>query len=400
MLNEACTNLWVGYSICVASVTTGPRSQNGRCGPENAFSTCDGTAFGACCGNNGRCGNGDEYCAAGSCFSGDCQSNVKVSQDGACNGTITCKGSRFGDCCSTYGYCGSGEAYCGPGNCSSGDCDPDIGGKSLDGSCGPYFAGNKTCTGTQFGACCSTSGFCGDSSAYCGTGNCHSGACEDGASGDSEDPSSCTIQVTFQTTYSTEWGENLWVVGSLPELGEWNLDSAFMLTGSGQGSTTAWTGTIRLPSSQGVGYKFVKLQVDGTPVWESDPNRGFDTPSCGGSSVTTGGSWQGENTEPSCNAVDVPFQVRATTEFGEGIYVVGSATQLGEWDTSRAVALSPDDYPVWKQAVRMPLGQEGQFKFVKLQLDGSFSWEADPNRDFVAPDSCQPTAAQVHTWQE
>lgn len=103
---------------------------------------------------------------------------------------------------------------------------------------------------------------------------------------------------------------------------------------------------------------------------------------------------------PSCDAVDVSFEVRATTEFGEGIYVVGSAAQLGEWDTSRAVALSADDYPAWKQAVSMPLGQEGQFKYVKLQLDGSFAWEADPNRNFVAPESCQPMVAQSQTWQE
>lgn len=49
----------------------------------------------------------------------------------------------------------------------SGACETDNGGPSLDGSCGPNFAGNKTCTGTQFGACCSLYGYCGDSADYC-----------------------------------------------------------------------------------------------------------------------------------------------------------------------------------------------------------------------------------------
>ncbi|KAI7261490.1 hypothetical protein KC343_g2679 [Hortaea werneckii] len=212
--------------------------------------------------------------------------------------------------------------------------------------------------------------------------------------------SSCTVEVTFETTHSTEWGENIWVVGSLKELGEWTVKNAFMLTGRSQGSTTAWSGTIELPPNQGIGYKFVKLQVDGTAVWESDPNRGLDTPPCGEPGITAGGPWQVGDAEPSCEAVDVSFGVLATTEYGEGISVVGSTAQLGEWDTARAVALSPDEYPLWKKNISMPLGQEGQFKYVKQKLDGSFAWEADPNRMFVAPNSCQPVAATEDTWQE
>jgi hypothetical protein len=59
----------------------------------------------------------------------------------------------------------------------SGKCDTDNGGPSVDGSCGPNFAGNKTCLGTQFGSCCSLHGYCGDGEPYCGVGNCYSGLC-------------------------------------------------------------------------------------------------------------------------------------------------------------------------------------------------------------------------------
>ncbi|KAF2262955.1 hypothetical protein CC78DRAFT_618050 [Lojkania enalia] len=48
-------------------------------------------------------------------------STLKVSTDGSCSGTskFTCLGSTFGNCCSQYGWCGSTSAYCGTG-CQSG----------------------------------------------------------------------------------------------------------------------------------------------------------------------------------------------------------------------------------------------------------------------------------------
>jgi hypothetical protein len=99
-------------------------------------------------------------------------------------------------CCSIYGFCGSDSDYCGAGNCYSGNCDTDIGGKSTTGECGPLFAGNKTCTGTQFGVCCSTSGYCGNSTDYCGVGNCYDGACDTGSASSSSVLTTSTSSVT------------------------------------------------------------------------------------------------------------------------------------------------------------------------------------------------------------
>lgn len=168
-LNNACTNLWLGYEVCVAPVTETPPvvSTDGTCGPGV---TCVGSTFGDCCSPHGYCGSGVEYCGGG----GDPETT-----DGSCgpdNGGTVCT-ALFGECCSIYGWCGNGATYCGPGNCYSGNCDPDEGGPSLDGSCGPNYAGNKVCTGTHFGDCCSIYGFCGSGSAYCSGANCYSGAC-------------------------------------------------------------------------------------------------------------------------------------------------------------------------------------------------------------------------------
>lgn len=146
------------YDVCVAPVTSEAVSTDGLC-PYGT--TCVGSGFGDCCSRYGFCGSTAEYCAG--------SGNGTETQDGTCgpdHGGTTCT-PQFGNCCSIYGFCGNGTDYCGVGNCSSGSCDSDNGGPSINGECGPNFAGNKTCTGTQFGTCCSVYGFCGSTSDYC-----------------------------------------------------------------------------------------------------------------------------------------------------------------------------------------------------------------------------------------
>lgn len=154
---------------------------------------------------------------------------------------------------------------------------------------------------------------------------------------------SCTVSVSFKTTHSTEWGESIWVVGSLPELGVWDTSKALMLTGSsGADSTTNWEVSADLPSDMHVSYKFIKLQTDGTPVWEERSNREFDTSSCSGPKIQEGGKWQ--TGSPSCITIDVVFETQALTSYSEAVYVLGSVLSLGQWSANAAVALSAAEY--------------------------------------------------------
>ncbi|EFR01175.1 agglutinin isolectin 1 [Nannizzia gypsea CBS 118893] len=166
-LDSKCLNLWLHYDVCVARVTPQTVSKDGACPPGV---TCVGSTFGDCCSPYGFCVNDPKYCVEG---------GGTGTKDGTCgpdHGGTTCT-PQFGTCCSIYGYCGSTSDFCGAGNCHSGACETDNGGPSTNGECGPLFAGNKTCTGTQFGNCCSKSGYCGSTSAYCSGSNCYSGAC-------------------------------------------------------------------------------------------------------------------------------------------------------------------------------------------------------------------------------
>ncbi|TLS31129.1 hypothetical protein PpBr36_02195 [Pyricularia pennisetigena] len=199
---DAAVLLFAGLASAGVS-TDGVCNQNGN--------TCQGSVFGNCCSQYGYCGSTDAFCgtgcqsAWGSCSGGNtvAQPVLKVTTDGTCGGAsgLTCAGSPFGTCCSEYGYCGSLSAYCGTGcqagfgSCgdvsspssvvnpppASSSSSPASGGSvSQDGTCGG--AGGKTCAGSAFGKCCSSSGWCGDTAAHCDAGcNAAFGTCNGAA---------------------------------------------------------------------------------------------------------------------------------------------------------------------------------------------------------------------------
>ncbi|KPM40558.1 hypothetical protein AK830_g5977 [Neonectria ditissima] len=173
------------YGNCT-STDAGNISTDGSCGKNGK--TCKGSTFGDCCSSTGYCGSSNDHCKAG-CQPqyGTCSEEDNISTDGSCgkNGK-TCKGSTFGDCCSSSGYCGKASEHCGAGcNSAFGTCDASAGAISTDGTCNKN---GKTCKGSAFGDCCSSTGFCGKSSDHCGAG-CNSafGTCSEGAGSISTD---------------------------------------------------------------------------------------------------------------------------------------------------------------------------------------------------------------------
>ena len=127
--------------------------------------------------------------------------------------------------------------------------------------------------------------------------------------------------------------------------------------------------------------------------------------------VTTGAAATGTSTTTSssvtCSAaasVPVAFNELATTAYGESVYIVGSISQLGSWNTTSAVPLSASGYtsssPLWTATVSLPAGASFTYKFITKQSDGSFVWESDPNRSYTVPTGCSGLTATVSTtWR-
>jgi hypothetical protein len=175
----------------------------GTCGGTNSF-ICKGLSFGDCCSSSGFCGKSDAHCKAGCQMAiGNCTAS-NISPDGTCGGSkgMTCTGSTFGNCCLSSGYCGSTTGHCTAGCQSSfGTCSSAAGTISTDGTC----RGSKrlTCTGSSFSMCCSSAGYCGSSSAHCAK-----------ASGCQSDFNTCSLSTRGVSPHSTCGGTQKYTYAS------------------------------------------------------------------------------------------------------------------------------------------------------------------------------------------
>jgi hypothetical protein len=108
--------------------------------------------------------------------------------------------------------------------------------------------------------------------------------------------------------------------------------------------------------------------------------------------------------DPDCLQVSVSFHELRSTVWGESVSVVGSNSQLGDWDPNRAILLSAssrytNDNPLWSTTVNMPPGSSFQYKYILFDIDGNVVWEQDPNHSYTVPTSCSSPATQSDSWQ-
>lgn len=102
-----------------------------------------------------------------------------------------------------------------------------------------------------------------------------------------------TLPIVFEEKVQTVYGEDVYIAGSIAQLGSWDVDRAVKLSADGYTSANPlWTVTVSLPVGTSFEYKFLK-KAGGDVVWESDPNRQYTVPGgCEGEKKTVGGSWR------------------------------------------------------------------------------------------------------------
>lgn len=97
-----------------------------------------------------------------------------------------------------------------------------------------------------------------------------------------------TVQVTFECAQGhTTWGQSVYVVGNLNELGNWDPAAAQVLSPTGY---PTWRKTYNLPASTTFEWKGIKRWEDYASnkevIWEPDPNNVTTTPASGSMIVT------------------------------------------------------------------------------------------------------------------
>lgn len=100
--------------------------------------------------------------------------------------------------------------------------------------------------------------------------------------------------MTFDAIVTTNYGENVYIAGSVAALGSWDTSSAVALSADKYTSSNhLWYGTVTLPAGQSIQYKYIKKESDGSIVWESDPNRSYQVPkSCGVTTAEVDDTWR------------------------------------------------------------------------------------------------------------
>ena len=91
---------------------------------------------------------------------------------------------------------------------------------------------------------------------------------------------------------TTDWGENVYIVGNVEELGNWDVTKAVgPLFNSTQSIAQYpnWFIDVNLPKNELIEYKFVKKNLSGKVIWESGKNHVIQTSNIAGSDRS---SWQ------------------------------------------------------------------------------------------------------------
>ncbi|KAH8103292.1 glycoside hydrolase [Cristinia sonorae] len=96
-------------------------------------------------------------------------------------------------------------------------------------------------------------------------------------------------RLNFAETATTTFGENIFLVGSIPQLGSWNTDLAIPLSSA---TYPVWTVSVEIPPNTSFQYKFIRKEQDGSIVWESDPNRQDETPQAAGATQDIAATWR------------------------------------------------------------------------------------------------------------
>lgn len=80
--------------------------------------------------------------------------------------------------------------------------------------------------------------------------------------------SPASAQLTFKVSATTSWGQDLYVVGSPPQLGQWDASKALKLDAS---AYPQWSVTLEHPTDEPLSYKFIK-KSGASITWEAGPN--------------------------------------------------------------------------------------------------------------------------------
>jgi len=191
---------------------------------------------------------------------------------------------------------------------------------------------------------------------------------EDGEDGN-ESTEIEAMTLKFSVTFATQFGESVYVVGSIPELGSWRVDKAVLLKNC---DDFLWEGDVDLGKksrkSAEFQYKYFAMfpaARNKKPRWENRMNRTAVIQPCdtvGGEAFLNDGWFHAR------------VRVSRKLQFGQMMYILGSPNELGSWDVDHATAMKWNPGNMWDHRLVMRSGlieQEFGYKLL-VQLDEKY----------------------------
>lgn len=209
------------------------------------------------------------------------------------------------------------------------------------------------------------------------------------------------MKISFNINYHTNWGESVYLCGSIPELGsgdareaaEMNLVSPdmwqftletekcpgdfeyfFIVKAEGRAWRFEWGANHRFRTGEGIS----DYQIFDN--WHDMP---ADKPFY--SSAFIDGILRRDNRAPELPALPDTLNIRIEAPMiapDECLAVTGEGDYLGNWDPARALRLNDHNFPVWE--INLPLAElkvPFEYKFLVLDKNGeTVGWEAMNNR--------------------
>ena len=214
------------------------------------------------------------------------------------------------------------------------------------------------------------------------------------------------MKLTFKIDYYTRWGQQLYVVGNIPELGNGDEEKAFPLQ---YAPREEWSGSIETKDNKPftLRYRYIVKESNGgetlrewggertmkvgakerecvfIDAWNSisDPNNTFTTTPF--TDVLLRGQCkpcEGERPQ----RVTHEFSVKAPLLTGdEAVCIIGNCQELGEWRTENPLLMDNSEFPTWKAGIdASSLRGEIHYKYgIYNRAEGTFRcFEEGPDR--------------------
>lgn len=217
------------------------------------------------------------------------------------------------------------------------------------------------------------------------------------------------LEITFETTYHTRWGERLVIVGSLPELGNGSPSEGLVMEYISDGR---WSGTLKIKSLQAaVHYRYVVLDDQGRILNEEwgEPRRiphvakksgriflkeGWRAKMHPANAYFTSAflkvifrpqTFPAKQDETGLSGCQLRFEIEMPRSFQRlQVCVLGNIDVLGNWDYSKPLLLNNEAYPRWQTSVPMPNRAFIQYKYGLYDPEKGriVQLESGPNRFF------------------